>query len=113
LRRDILAAREREVRMPRAKVRCDPGAERRVDDAFVQLEKVRMSTAYSDPYYFWLASGWKSPEAAKRKEEARELDREQSGAQFLFLVQRYVAEESQSQMNLFRNAPTQPGQMWV
>jgi hypothetical protein len=113
LRRNILAAREREMRMPRAKVRFDPGAERRVGDAFVELKKVRMSAAYSDPDYFWPASGWKSPEAAKRKEEARELDREQSGAQFLFLVQRDVAQKSQSQMDLFRSAPAHPGQMWV
>ena len=99
--------------MPRAKVRFDSGAERRVGDAFVQLKKVRMSAAHSDPDYFWPASGWKSPEAVKWKEEACELDREQSGTEFLFFVQRDVAQKGQSQMDLFRSAPAHPGQMRV
>jgi len=113
LRGNILAARQRDVRMPRAEIRLYPGGQSGVRDSFVQLKKMRMSATDSNPNDVRPASRREGADAVKRQEEGSKLNRAQMRAQFLLCLGGDAAKKSQREMNLLRGEPAHAGQMRI
>ena len=99
--------------MPWAKVRFDPGGERGVGDAFVQLEEVGMSATDAEPEDLGMAFCREGADAIEREEKARELDRGQLSAELLFCFRADISEKRQGEMNLLRGVPAHAGQMRI
>src|SRR5881628_3773861 len=74
LRRDIAAARERNMRMPRAQVRLQSGSERGFLHAFVDLEQMRMRLTHAYPNNFRSSFCGERPDTSNRQKEYTKLD---------------------------------------
>jgi hypothetical protein len=110
LRGNILAAGERDVRMPWAQIRLDPGGQSGVGHSFVQLKKMRMSAAHANPDDVRPASRREGADSVKRQEERSKMNREQLRAQFLLRLGGDVAQKSQGEMQLVRGEPAETGE---
>ena len=108
--RHILAAGERKVRMPGAKIRLNARGQRGVRHAFVQLEKMRMTVTNAEPNDPRAAFRREGSNPVEREEKAREPNREQLGVQSLLRFCRHIPEESEREMKLLRGQPTHAGQ---
>ena len=104
--RNIMAARESEVRMPRSQFGLDPNLKRGFLDAFVQLKKVRMRRADADPNDFHATSRWKCSNALDRQKKRAELDRIQFLAQRKIDILGNVGEKAEREMHLIASCPT-------
>jgi hypothetical protein len=112
-RRNTLATRERDVRVPRSQIRFESRAEHGVGDSFVQLEEMRMPRADSDPDDFRSAFCRKSAESGNREEERRKADGEQISAQFFLRLALDVAKKSEREMHLLQGEPAHTAQVRI
>jgi hypothetical protein len=110
LRGNILAASERNVRMPRTQIRLDPGGQSGVSNSFVQLKKMRMSAANANPDDLGRAFRREGADTVKRQEERSKMNREQLRAQFLLRLGGDAAQKSQGEMQLVRAEPAETGE---
>ena len=109
----VLAAGKRDVRMPRAQIRLDPGGQSGVRHSFVQLKKMRMSAANANPDDVRPASRRESAESVKRQEERSKMNREQLRAQFLLRLGGDAPQKSQRKMQLVRGEPAKTGEVRI
>ena len=101
----VTAARDRYVRMPRSKLRLEPGSERGFLHALVNLEQMRMRLPDADADNFRTALCGKGSDANNRQKEGAELDRVELFAQRQIDVVRHIAKETERQMHLSRVDP--------
>jgi hypothetical protein len=113
LGRDVVTTREREVRMPRAKIWLEGSGERGVGHAFVQLEQVRMSVTDTEPDNFRAAFGGEGSDPVERKKKARESNREQLAAQLLLSFGCHISDKRKREMKLFCRQPADTGQVRI
>ena len=105
LRRDIAAARNRDMRMPGTKLRLQPSRERGFIHALVDLEQMWVRLANADPNNFRSAFCREHSDADDGQKECAELDRAEFFAQRKLDVVCNIAEESERQMHLRRVNP--------
>ena len=113
LRRNILATREGQVRMPGSQIGLEPGGECGVGHLFVQLKEVRMTVANPEPENFRPPFRRKSAEPVQRKKERTEMDGAKVDAQFFLRFRIDVAEEGEREMNLLCARPANAAQMRI
>ena len=95
LRGHIAATRERNVRMPGAKLRVEASSQRGFLHALVHLEKMRMSATDADPNDFRRAFRWKRADSGDRQEECAELNCTEFFAQRKIDIFRNVVEKAE------------------
>ncbi len=101
------------MRMERSQIGLESRSERGFLHPFVQLKKMGMPGADSDPKNIRLAFSGKRPETANGKEERFPLDRIQIFLEGFFDFVRNVAEKAERQMHLFGREPADAAQAWV
>jgi hypothetical protein len=102
----VVAARDRNVRMPRSKLRFEPGSECGFLHTLVNLEQMRMRLPNADPDDFRSALCWKGSDANNGQKEGAELDRAEFFPQRKIDVIRHIAKETERQVYLSRVDPT-------
>ncbi len=105
---DILAASERDMRMPGAKIRLQPGNERGVLHTFMQLKEMRVRFADTDPNYFWPALGRKNSNPGDREKKWSDSNRGERLAEFRLGIGIHIAKKAQGQMHLLSPEPARP-----
>jgi hypothetical protein len=101
----VTAARDRNVRMPRSKLRLEAGSERGFLYALVNLEQMRMRLPDADPDNFRSALCGKGSDANNGQKESAELDRAELFSQRQIDVVRHIIKETERQMHLRRVDP--------
>jgi hypothetical protein len=101
----VAAARNRDVRMPGAKLRLEAGSERGFLHALVNLEQMRMRLPDADPDNFRGAFCGKGSDTNNGQKESAELDRAELFPQRKIDVVRHIAKETERQMHLSRLDP--------
>src|ERR1700758_3414297 len=81
LRRDVSAARNRNMRMPGTKLRLQPGGQRSFMHALVDLEEMRMRLADTDPDNFRSTFCRERSDADNRQKKRAKLDCDEFFAQ--------------------------------
>src|SRR5438132_13885075 len=74
---NIAAARERDMRMPRAQIRFESDSQRCLLHAFVHLKQVRVTFPNADPNDFHRPFWGKRSDTFDRKKKCTKLDRAQ------------------------------------
>jgi len=103
---NILATRQRDVRMPWSQVWFEAGRKSRIADSLVQLKEMGMSAPDPKPDDVRARFPLKCSDLAQWEKKSRPADRRELIAQFFLRVGPNVAEESESEMNLLRRNPT-------
>src|SRR5581483_555255 len=113
LRRNILATRNGDVRMPRAKVRLEARSERCLLHSLVNLKQVRMRFADADPDDFRRALCRKRSDPNNRQKKGAELNCTEffSQGRFSFILD--FIEETERQMHLRRIGPAHTANLRV
>jgi hypothetical protein len=101
----VAAARNRNVRMPRFKLRFEPGGKRGFLHALVNLEQMWMRLPNADPDNFRSALYGKGSDANNGQKEGAELDRAEFFPQRKIDFVRHIAKETERQMHLSRVDP--------
>ncbi|MEY2557488.1 MAG: hypothetical protein QOE34_913 [Verrucomicrobiota bacterium] len=104
-RRNIPATRESNVWMKRAQIGLESRSDRGFLHPLVELKKMRMAVADSNPKNVRTSFAGKCPKAANGKEESFPLDRVEIFLEGFFSLVRNVAEKTKSEMHLFRREP--------
>ena len=113
LRRDIAAARNRDMRVPGTKLRLQPNCERGFLHALVDLEQMWVRLADADPDNFRSAFCRERSDAHNRQKECAELDRAEFFAQRKLGVVCNIVEERERQMHLGRVNPAHAANMRI
>ena len=103
---NILATRQRDVRMPWSQVWFEACRKSRIAYSLVQLKEMGMSAPDPKPDDVRARFPRKCPDLAQREKKGRTANRSEVIAQFFLGVGPDVAEESESEMNLLRRNPT-------
>jgi hypothetical protein len=103
---NILATRQRDVRMPWPQVRFEACRKSSIAYSLVQLKEMRMSAPDPEPDDVGARFPRKCSDLAQREKEGRVADRGEVIAQFLLRFGPDVAEESEGEMNLLGRNPT-------
>ena len=105
LRRNILATRHGDVRMPRAKLRLETSSERGLLHALVNLKQVWVRLTDADPDDFRRALCRKCSDPNNGQKKGAELDRAEFFPQRKIGFIGDVTEEAERQMHLRRIGP--------
>ncbi len=92
--------------MPRPQFRLDSRCERCFLNALVQLKKMRVCLADSNPDYLYDSFGWKSSHAFDRKEKCPELNPVEFFTQRKLDILGDVREKTEGEMHLIDGSPT-------
>ena len=103
---NILATRQRDVRMPWSQVWFEACRKSRIAYSLVQLKEMGMSAPDPKPDDVRARLPRKCPDLAQWEKKGRPANRSEMIAQFFLRVGPDVAEESESEMNLLRRNPT-------
>jgi hypothetical protein len=79
----------------------------------VQLKKMRMPSANSNPDNFWPAFRWKCSETNNRKKKGAPFDCAKISSQVFFRDRINVSKETQREVHLLRAKPTNAAQFWI
>ena len=101
------------MRMPRTQIRKQPDRERSFLDPFVQLKKMRMTRADSDPDYFYHAFRRKCSDSFDWQDEGVKFDRLEFFAQSKIDILRYVGKKAESKMHLIAGGPADAADPWI
>ncbi len=113
LRGHIAATRERNVRMPGAKLGVEPGSERGFLHPLVNLKQVRVRLTDANPNNFRRALCRKRSDANNGQKEGAELDCAESLPECEVDIVRDIAVESERQMHLRRIGPPHTANVWI
>lgn len=93
------------MRMPRPQFRLKPNLKRRVLNAFVKLEQMRMTGTDACPNYFHDSFWRKCSDVFDRQKESAKFDCEELFAQSKIDIPRHVGKKAERKMNLVRRRP--------
>src|SRR2546430_16770487 len=102
---NIVATRERKVRMPRSQFRLQADLKRRFLHAFVKLKQMRMTRADADPDNFYHSSRRKCADSVDRQKERAKFNRVEFFAQGEIDILGDVGKKTEGEMNLVRGSP--------
>jgi hypothetical protein len=113
LRRNIPAARNRDMRMPWTKLHLQAGGERGFMHALMDLKQMRVRLANADPNNFWSAFRRESSDPDDGQKKRAELDCIEFLPQHRIAVLWNIAEESECQVHLVRISPAYAADMRI
>lgn len=106
---NVMAARQRKVRVPRSQIGFQSDAERRFLDAFMNLKEVRVPPTDADPDNLNHASWRKCSNAFDWQKKRAKLDRREFFPQSKIDIVRHVREKTEGEMDLIARSPAGSG----
>ena len=108
-----VTTRERDMRMPGAKIGFESDGQCCILHSFVKLKKMGMTFPNANPDDFRRTFGWKRPNALNGEKKYAELDHVQVFAQCAINMFRDVGKETEREMHLITVGPAHAANMRI